>query len=371
MSTQMCGHRVPVRTAAAGLAVGAAAGAAGLSVARASRGLKRSMGAKAVREFTNTDPDTPHERFGVGKVLRGFVARSRRGRPHRPIPLAASIAPVEASELAVTWYGHSSVLIEVDGYRVLADPVWGERVSPSPTIGPSRLHPVPVALEAIPRVDAVVISHDHYDHLDLPTIEALTRDQDMPFLVPIGVGEHLRSWGVPDDRIVERDWDQAHRIGDLEIVCTEARHFSGRGLSRNSTQWASWSIVGPRHSVFFGGDTGFTERFKLVGDAFGPFDLTLVPIGAYDELWPDVHTTPEQAVEIHRMIAKPDAALVPIHWATFNLAFHDWAEPVERLLAAADEAGIETFVPKPGGRVDIVRQPRGGIRRDKWWITVA
>ncbi len=362
---------VPIRTSAVALGVGVVTGAAGLTLVRAGSGLKRSMGAKAERQFTNSDPDTPHERFGVGKVLRGFVVRSRHGRPSRPIPLAAPLTPVQPAELAVTWYGHSSVLIEVDGYRVLADPVWGDRVSPSPTIGPARLHPVPVALSAIPKVDAVVISHDHYDHLDLPTIEALTRDQEMPFLVPTGVGDHLRSWGVPEDRIVERDWDQAHRIGDLKIVCTEARHFSGRGLSRNSTQWASWSIVGPRHSVFFGGDTGYTERFKLVGDSFGPFDLTLVPIGAYDELWPDVHTTPEEAVAIHRMIAKPDALLVPIHWATFNLAFHEWAEPVERLLAAAAEAGIETYAPKPGGRVDVLRHAAGAGHREKWWTTVA
>ncbi|WP_051158935.1 MBL fold metallo-hydrolase [Tsukamurella sp. 1534] len=358
-------------------AAGAASALAGSSVLRAARGLRRSMGARVDTVYTNTDPDSPHERFDAGKIVRGVVGRARhgQGRPSRPIPLVAHPSPEQSSDLAVTWYGHSSVLIEVDGFRVLADPVWGERVSPSPTIGPTRLHPVPVALSSLPPIDAVIISHDHYDHLDLPTIDELTRDRDVPFCVPIGVGGHLRAWGVPEDRIVELDWDQAHVLrstgpdgpSELKVVCTEARHFSGRGLTRNSTQWASWSLVGPSHAVFFGGDTGFTERFKLVGDHFGPFDLTLLPIGAYDPLWPDVHTNPEEAVEIHRMIAKPGAPLVPVHWATFNLAFHDWSEPVERLLAAAEEAGVTTVIPMPGGRVDS-RDERGGTgRADDWW----
>lgn len=361
------------RTAIALFTAGLAGGLASGSVLRAARGLRRSMGARVDTVYTNTDPDSPHERFNAGKIARGVVGRARhgQGRPSGAIPLVAEPSPERASDLAVTWYGHSSVLIEVDGVRILADPVWGERVSPSPTIGPSRLHPVPVALSALPPIDAVIISHDHYDHLDLPTIDELTRDRDVPFCVPIGVGNHLRAWGVPEKRIIELDWDQSHVISGVDgaqvkVVCTEARHFSGRGLTRNSTQWASWSLVGPRHSVFFGGDTGFTERFKLVGDHFGPFDLTLLPIGAYDPLWPDVHTNPEQAVAIHAMIAKPDAPLVPVHWATFNLAFHDWAEPVERLRAAADEAGITTIVPMPGGRFDAA----GAKLTGDWWAAV-
>ncbi len=363
-----------LRTAATFVA-GAAVGIAGAAGVRAASGLKRSMGAQVNTVYTNTDPDSPHQRFDAAKIARGVVGRARHGlgAPSNPIPLAADPSPERASDLAVTWYGHSSVLIEVDGFRILADPVWGERVSPSPTIGPARLHPVPVALSALPEIDAVIISHDHYDHLDLPTIDELTRDRDVVFCVPIGVGGHLRAWGVPEARIVELDWDQAHvlhRDGrSLKVVCTEARHFSGRGLTRNSTQWASWSLVGPEHAVFFGGDTGFTERFKLIGDHFGPFDLTLLPIGAYDPLWPDVHTNPEEAVAIHQLIAKPGAPLVPVHWATFNLAFHDWHEPVERLLAAADEAGVTTIIPMPGGRVDrgagpVVPGP------GEWWSTV-
>ncbi len=357
---------------------GALGGVAGGAVLRAARGLRRSMGDPAGpgTPFANTEPDGPHEPVRPADIARRAVDRARngRGRPAKPIPLAAEAPPERASDLAVTWYGHSSVLIEVDGFRVLADPVWGERVSPSPTIGPARMHPVPVALSALPELDAVIISHDHYDHLDLPTIDALTRDRDVPFCVPDGVGAHLRAWGVPEHRIVELPWDAAHTLTrdgrSLDVVCTEARHFSGRGLARNTTLWASWSLVGPGHSVFFGGDTGFTERFKLVGDRLGPFDLTLLPIGAYDPLWPDVHADPEEAVAIHTMIAKPGAPLVPVHWATFNLAFHAWSEPVERLLAAAEEAGVTVVVPMPGGRFDGAAGPAGLAGTRDWWATV-
>lgn len=354
------------------LAAGGVLGAAGITLARAGTGLKRSMGAKAERHFANTDPDSPHDRLSAGKIARRYLSRDAAQRsPRGPVPLAHDAQPETPGDLAVTWYGHSSVLIEVDGYRVLADPVWGDRVSPSPTIGPIRLHPVPVALSALPAVDAVVISHDHYDHLDMPTIEALAVLQETVFVVPIGVGGHLRSWGVPAARVIELDWGQCHTLtgpgGDeLKVVCTEARHFSGRGLTRNSTQWASWSLVGPRRRVFFGGDTGFTERFKLVGDQFGPFDLTLLPIGAYDPLWPDVHVTPEEAVAIHTMIAAPGATLVPIHWATFNLAFHDWAEPVQRLLTAAADARVPVAAPRPGARM-VLTEPDGDGGPEPWW----
>ena len=177
------------------------------------------------------------------------------------------------------------MLLEVDGHRVLADPVWGERVSPSPTIGPRRLHPAPVPLSALPPVDAVVLSHDHYDHLDLPTVRGRcgpgTRRSWSRW-----AGHHLRRWGVPDARVVELDWDESVQVGGLTLTCTEARHFSGRGLRRNTTLWSSWVVAGPAHRAFFGGDTGYTPAFADLGRAHGPFDLTVLPIGAYSERWP-------------------------------------------------------------------------------------
>jgi L-ascorbate metabolism protein UlaG (beta-lactamase superfamily) len=348
---------------------------AAVTLARAATGLPTSMGAPGTRLraaaeraalagsahaadglFHNTLPDEVVQRGALLAVLRAMLARGRTGRPGGPVPLAADPTPRTAAPLAVTWYGHSSVLIEIDGCRVLADPVWGERASPSPTLGPRRMHPVPVPLSAVPPVDAVVISHDHYDHLDLPTVRALLRAGSAPFVVPLGIGDHLRRWGVPDARIVELDWGRSTTVGALTLTCTEARHFSGRGLQRNTTLWSSWAITGPRHRVFFGGDTGYTPAFADIGSALGPFDLTLLPIGAYSDRWPLIHMTPEEAVRAHRDLTGDPAGgaglLVPVHWATFNLGFHTWAEPVQRLRAAAAGAGVRIAVPRPGGRVD-------------------
>ena len=182
---------------------------------------------------------------------------------------------------------------------MLVDPVWSYRVSPSPVFGPTRLHPAPMPLSELPPVDAVLISHDHYDHLDLPTVEALLESQSAPFVVPLGIGEHLRTWGVPDDRIVELDWNGSTTIGGLTLTCTEARHFSGRFFSRDTTLWASWVVAGPRHRVFFGGDTGYTPAFAEIGARLGPFDLTLLPVGAYNDAWHAIHMDPEEAMRAH------------------------------------------------------------------------
>jgi L-ascorbate metabolism protein UlaG (beta-lactamase superfamily) len=225
---------------------------------------------------------------------------------------------------------------------------------------------VPVPLAALPAVDAVLISHDHYDHLDLPTVRALLRQGTAPFVVPLGIGEHLRGWGVPDERVVELDWGASTTVGGLTLTCTEARHFSGRSLRRNTTLWSSWALAGPRHRVFFGGDTGYTPAFADIGAEHGPFDLTLLPIGAFSDRWPLIHMTPEEAVRAHRDLAGGGGLLVPVHWATFNLGFHTWAEPARRLHCAAAAAGVRIAVPRPGGRVDATAPPAA----TDWWTAV-
>lgn len=204
-----------------------------------------------------------------------------------------------------------------------------------------------------------MISHDHYDHLDLTTVRQLVATQRAPFLVPLGIGAHLRRWGVPEDRIVELDWNQSRTVSGIEFVCTPNRHFSGRGLRRNTTLWCSWALVGPRHRVYFGGDTGYTTAFAQTAAQWGPFDVTILPIGAYSEHWPDIHLNPEEAVAAHRDLG--GGVLVPIHWATFDLAMHSWAEPVRRLTAAG--AGERIVTPRPGERVDPARTGSP----DGWW----
>jgi L-ascorbate metabolism protein UlaG (beta-lactamase superfamily) len=357
--------------------VGATTAGMGL-LARAAWGIPTALGASRA-EIAEAAGDSPRFADGTfhntqsGGLLRpvnpaalivAMLSRGQSGAPTGPVPLAVPRFPTVADQLAVTWYGHSSALIEIDGRRVLVDPVWSDRVSPSPLIGPKRMHPVPTGLDALPEVDAVLISHDHYDHLDLPTVRELVRRGSAPFVVPLGVGAHLRSWGVPAERVVELDWGGQARVRELTLTCTEARHFSGRSLARNTTLWSSWVIAGPQHGVFFGGDTGYTPSFAEIGARFGPFNLTLLPIGAYNEQWPEVHMTPEEAVRAHGDLG--GGLLVPVHWATFNLAFHEWSEPVRRLLAEAKRADTRVAVPMPGERFIVNTPPE-----NDWWSAIS
>lgn len=297
-------------------------------------------------------------------LLFDVIASRNNSLPKTAIPLAEPLPHNTVTPLAVTWLGHATALVDIDGYRVLTDPVWSERCSPSRTIGPRRLHPPPVPMETLPALDAVVISHDHHDHLDMPSVRMLARTQRAVFVTPLGVGAHLREWGVPASRIVELDWGSAYTIDDFTLTCTPARHYSGRFLTRNTTLWSSWVFAGPQHRVYFGGDTGYTASFADIGAQHGPFDMTLLPIGAYNKSWPDIHMNPEEAVRAHRDLnaQSPGGVLVPIHWCTFRLAPHPWGEPADRLVEAAAGADVEIAVPKPGGRV-----LPGGSAVEPWW----
>jgi len=296
--------------------------------------------------------------------------RSPKGTiPVHPTTLA-DIAKPPVTGLRLTWMGHSSVLAEIDGHRVLFDPVWGERCSPFPFVGPKRLHPVPLPLAALGPVDVVVISHDHYDHLDTPTIKALA-DTDTLFAVPLGVGAHLEHWGVSADRLRELDWHEATKVGGLTLTATPARHFCGRGLRNTQhTLWASWVVEGEAHRVYHSGDTGYFDGFKEIGAAHGPFDATMIQIGAYSDFWPDIHMTPAEGMRAHLDLqGGPSAGLMlPIHWATFNLATHAWAEPGEGTIAAARAEGTRIALPKPGEPFE----PTGeGVPVEPWWRGVA
>jgi L-ascorbate metabolism protein UlaG (beta-lactamase superfamily) len=294
--------------------------------------------------------------------MREFLLDRRMRKPQLPIPLVRDAAPAPAGTLAITWYGHSSALTEIDGARVLFDPVWSDRCSPSRLFGPRRLHQPPVAIEDLPRLDAVVISHDHYDHLDMGTIQALVRTQDAPFVVPLGVGSHLEAWNVPAERIVELDWDESTTAGPLTLTCTAAQHFSGRTLTkRNYTLWSSWVVAGPQRRVFYSGDTGYFDGFARIGREYGPFDATLIQVGAYDTAWPDIHMMPEEGVAAHLDVH--GGVMIPVHWGTFTLAFHAWSEPIDRVWREAKDRGVTLAVPRPGERVDVDNPPAV----DPWW----
>ena len=368
-------------------AVATASAALVSPVAGAARGVRRSMGARPAPTF-----DSPQFRDGLfhnrlpasivapgstGSMAAEWARRGDIGRPRGEVPLVTPELPRRASELAATWLGHATVLVEVSGHWVLTDPVWSDRVSPSATIGPRRSHPVPMALADLPTLSAVLISHDHYDHLDTATIDALVALQDAPFVVPLGIGAHLRRWGVPDDRVVELDWDQSHRVGDLTLTCTEARHFSGRGFVRNTTLWSSWVVSAGDRRVFFGGDTGYTPAFAGIGAAHGPFDLTVLPVGAYDRRWRDVHMDPAEAVQCHLDVQGvapddvPGGVLLPIHWCTFDLAFHRWAAPADWVREEAGERGVAVALPRPGERFVVDPDRLDELPTTDWWTAVA
>jgi L-ascorbate metabolism protein UlaG (beta-lactamase superfamily) len=378
--------RIPV------LAVAATASAALVSpLAGAARGVRRSMGSRPA-----TDYDSPQFRDGAfhnrlpmsliepgstGSMAAEWARRGDAGRPKGEVPLVVPELPRRASDLAATWLGHATVLLEVGGHWVLTDPVWSDRVSPSASVGPRRNHPVPMALTDLPPLSAILISHDHYDHLDTATIDALVELQDAPIVAPLGISAHLRRWGVPENRIVELDWGRSHRVGDLTLTCTEARHFSGRGFVRNTTLWSSWVAAAGDRSVFFGGDTGYTPAFTEIGRDHGPFDLTVLPIGAYDRRWRDVHMDPAEAVQCHLDVQGEPAdgadgsgvtgVLLPIHWATFDLAFHRWAAPADWLREEAAARGVAVAMPRPGERFAIDPSGSGALPTEDWWTAAA
>lgn len=296
------------------------------------------------------------------------------GKPTSPIPVLRPEFVATPADMSVTWLGHASAVVDLDGVRMVTDPVLSQRCSPSQLVGPKRMHEAPLTAAQLPALDVVLISHDHYDHLDTNTVVTIARAQpEAIFVVPIGVGAHLQSWGIDAARIRQADWfeqiDLEVRGTIISFHAAPARHFSGRGLTRNLTQWVSWAVVGPHHRFFFSGDTGFTESYKQTGADFGPFDLTLIAVGAYDPGWPDIHLNPEEAIAVHQLLNGTSEAgiLLPIHWGTFNLARHSWADPMVRLTAEAQRLGVEIVVPRPG--TTLVAESRTGtaLFDPTWW----
>jgi L-ascorbate metabolism protein UlaG (beta-lactamase superfamily) len=321
--------------------------------------------------FRNVHPIAPGLRDpnATMPTLSEFLCGGERRVPRGPLP---SMQPLDTwtktpeSGLRATWLGHSTVLIEIDGLRVLTDPVWGPRASPSSLAGPKRFQPVPVALRAMPPLDLVIVSHDHYDHLDYPTIRELAK-LDVPFVTSLGVGAHLEGWGVAAQRIVELDWWESHQVPNSGLIVTAApsQHFSGRSLKdRNRTLWSSFVIRGERHVVFFSGDTGLTTEYQVICDRLGPFDLVMLEVGAFHPAWGDIHLGPHNALKALGLLG--GGAFLPVHWGTFSLAMHAWDQPAEALLDLGPKAGAQLLMPRLGEPVE----PEHSERTEPWWREV-
>ena len=319
---------------------------------------------KTGKIYNNPIPTRQMTESVMSLLMKSLFSKEERVPKVAPGPFSTDtsiykVAP--KSGLRITWIGHSSLIIEIDGKRILTDPVWGPRASFSKYVGPKRFFYPPLPLKELPPIDLIILSHDHYDHLDYPTIKQLTKI-NTPIFCSIGVGGIIEKWGIQKSRISEMDWTTCLSFGSgFTVTATPARHFSGRGLiNRHTTLWSSFVIKGPQHKVFFGADSGYFPGFKDIGDEFGPFDLTMLEIGASGTGWPDIHMGPTNAAQAHLDLG--GKIMMPIHWGTFNLAFHAWREPIQTLQAVAAKKDIALFMPKPGTPTEVV-----GMHNSAWW----
>jgi L-ascorbate metabolism protein UlaG (beta-lactamase superfamily) len=261
----------------------------------------------------------------------------------------------------VTWYGHSAILLEIDHKKILIDPMLGEYSSPVSSMTKRFAYEKPISLDNMARIDAIIISHDHYDHLDHTSILKL-KDKTDHFFTALGVGSHLKHWGVPEEIITELDWWQSEKYLGLNFTAAPARHFSGRGITdRNKTQWASWVIEGKHQKTYFSGDGGYGSHFKEIGERLGPFDFAMVECGQYNKMWSAIHMMPEQSVQA-AIDVKAKLAM-PIHWGAFDLAPHQWQDPIIRFSAEAQKLHMPYTTPTIGERFSINEK----YPSSKWW----
>ncbi len=302
-------------------------------------------------KFVNQIPPTINmdAKFMVTAFVKGFFDKNPQRIPDKPLP----VIPIDLSKLQNTdqtrifWFGHSTILLETEGKKVLIDPMFSQRPSPVPMFGAERYSKtLPIEIEDLPPIDVVIISHDHYDHLDYDSIRKL-KEKVRQFYVPLGIGSHLERWGIEKARIRELDWWQEANLEGLRFIAAPARHFSGRGFwDRDATLWCSWIVIGKQARIYFSGDSGYGPHFAQIGQKYGPFDLTLMECGQYDKRWADIHMMPAETVQAH--IDVRGKIMIPIHWAAFSLSAHAWADPIEQVTRAANVQKICISTPKIG-----------------------
>ncbi|MCB0283158.1 MAG: MBL fold metallo-hydrolase [Calditrichaeota bacterium] len=321
--------------------------------------------------FVNQIPTSLDMSFSKSlSILKDFASGTPHSKPEKPLPVipvdSLTIASKNDSLLRLTWFGHSAFLLEIAGKNILLDPMFGDVPAPHPWLGSKRFtEGLPIEIEKLPFIDAVLFSHDHYDHLDYGSILKL-KDKVGHFFVPLGVGAHLLKWGVDSARISEHDWWSEASFDNLKFVCTPARHFSGRGiLDRNATLWASWVIQSVDHTIYFSGDSGYGPHFKEIGEKYGPFDFAMMECGQYDLRWENIHMLPEQTAQA--AVDLQAKRMMPIHWGAFILALHPWKDPVERVTKKAQELNMAITVPQIGEQINL-DNPQ--VIKMEWWVSL-
>lgn len=311
--------------------------------------------------------EKPRPKTGFGKTVSifwDFMFNKPKGTVPKddvPVETITTQQLLDAPNRSLFRIGHSTILLKLADNFYITDPVFAERASPFSWFGPKRFHAPPIALEDLPDINAVILSHNHYDHLDHESILALA-PKVKHFLAPLGVGDTLVEWGVDETKVQQFDWWQSTKIDGIEFTATPAQHFSGRGLlDSNKTLWCSWVIIENDKRIFFSGDTGYFAGFKEIGERFGPFDLTLMETGAYNEAWPYVHMLPAETMQAH--IDLKGEWLLPIHNGTFDLSMHRWHDPFDQILSIANEKGVSLSTPMMGEALNI-ESPHEGPR---WW----
>jgi L-ascorbate metabolism protein UlaG (beta-lactamase superfamily) len=320
------------------------------------------------RQYLNPVPTSVGGLSVMFKVGPQFFLGARARSPRNPLGPFRTDAKIYAttppSGLRITWMGHSTSIVEIDGTRILIDPVWDDRAAPTNWAGPKRFFPAPLPLRDLPPIHAVIVSHDHYDHLGAATIRALAQLSAIAkakWITPLGVGALLQRLGVSVARCLELDWMDSAQVGSVRITALPARHFSGRGLfNRFETLWASFALAGPQHRVYYGADSGEWEGFHDIGRQFGPFHLSMLEIGASNPLWAQIHMGPEGAVRSFQALGG-HGLFMPIHWGLFDLALHHWKQPIEQIWPVPE---LKLWSPTPGLPGNVIPDQE---LRSEWW----
>lgn len=318
-------------------------------------------------QFVNQEPTAPglNEDSNMFTTLLDYIKGTPNQKPKTDLEVEAisSRQLLDASEPNLIWFGHSSFLLSINHKRIFFDPVFSQVPAPHPWLGSKRYNSQPpITPENLPEIDAVVISHDHYDHLDYDSVKKMD-NKVKQYFVPMGVAEHLVHWGVDMKKIVEFNWWQNTEIGELTLTFTPARHFSGRRLTnQNQTLWGGWFIKSNDFSMFYSGDTGYGKHFKEIYNKLGAPDIALLECGQYNQAWSDIHMMPEQTVQAANDLKA--GVMMPVHWGSFTLALHSWTDPIERAIKAAEQTNQKLVAPKIGEIMLLSDTPAA---RENWW----